>query len=73
MGASAGSKLVTVTPQAASAEPALATVNLPTPATTLVEPELVWALGLGLIVVTFVLALFRTGAQSRERPRKLRR
>ena len=73
MGASDGSKLVTVTPQAASAEPALATVHLSTPATTLVEPELVWALGLGLIVVTFMLALFRTGAESRERPRKLRR
>jgi hypothetical protein len=73
MGASRGSKLVTVTPEAASAQPALATVHLPRPATTLVEPELVWALGLGLIAATLVLALIRTAAPRRRPPRRLRR
>jgi hypothetical protein len=68
MGRSAASATVSVTPKAAPQTPAAAAVRLPLPATTLVDPELVWSLGLGLIVVVLGLALLRSGRQ--ERPRR---
>ncbi|GAA4169062.1 hypothetical protein GCM10022287_05140 [Gryllotalpicola koreensis] len=71
MGRSAPSKQTDATPQAATQRPAAAAVRLPTPATTLVDPELTWALGLGLIVVVLGSALIRTRPSARRRrPRR---
>jgi hypothetical protein len=72
MGSSAASRTVSVTPEAAAQHPAASTVHLPVPPTTLVDPELVWALGLGLIVIVLALALIMGGEES-SRPRRLRR
>jgi len=71
MGRSPASATVTVTPQPATKHASLATVRLPSPPTTLVDPELVWALGLGLMVLALVVALVRDDGM--RRPRKPRR
>ncbi|AYG03503.1 cutinase family protein [Gryllotalpicola protaetiae] len=60
MGASTASKQADATPKAAAQRATGAPVSLPTPATTLVDPELTWSLGLGLIVVALALALIRS-------------
>ena len=60
IGRSAASKQVGTTPKAAAQRATGALVSLPTPATTLVDPELTWSLGLGLMVVALALALIRS-------------
>jgi len=67
MGRSDASAQVSATPQAAPTRPAAAAVRLPEQTTTLVEPELVWSLGLGLIVVMLALSLLRTRPETRRR------
>lgn len=71
MGRSAASATVEVTPQPATKHASLTTVRLPSPPTTLVDPELVWALGLGLMVLALAVALVKDDGTSR--PRKPRR
>jgi len=75
IGRSAASRTVSVTPKAATQHPAAETVSLPVPPTTLVDPELVWSLGLGLIVVVLAATLIRgaEGERRWRRPRRLRR
>ncbi|MFC4243912.1 cutinase family protein [Gryllotalpicola reticulitermitis] len=70
MGQSRASTVVKVTPHAASQRPVAPPVALPMPNTTLIDPELVWSLGLGLIVVVVGIAMF--AAQPRSRRRRLR-
>jgi len=43
--------------------------DLPKPNTALIDPELAWSIGLGLIVVVVAIALIR---ESPRRPRRLR-
>lgn len=59
MGASLGSALVKATPQAAPQRPVAPPASLPVPNTTLIDPELVWSIGLGVIVVALGLALIK--------------
>jgi hypothetical protein len=73
MGRSSASPRVDATPKAAAQRPVASPVSLPGPATTLVDPELTWALGLGLIVVVLGLALIRTRPSPRSRRRTVRR
>jgi len=70
MGPSEGSAVVKVTPHEAAQRPVAPPVSLPRPNTTLIDPELSWALGLGLIVVVVAVALLKE--QPRPRRRRLR-
>lgn len=65
IGRSPASKKVTATPQHVSAHRVSAPVRLPLPATTLVDPELAWSMGLGLMVVVLALALVKGGRRLR--------
>lgn len=66
MGASAGSALVKVAPHASHGTVA-PPVSLRRPTTTLVDPELAWSLGLGLIVVAVGAALVKESPRPRRR------
>ncbi|MCL2516166.1 MAG: cutinase family protein [Microbacteriaceae bacterium] len=66
MGRSIASATVTATPRAASDRPVTAPVKLPVPAVALVEPELTWSVGLGLIAIVLAIGLISS-------PRSLRR
>jgi hypothetical protein len=68
MGRSVGSTEATAEPEAAPSRPAAAAVRLPAAAATPVDPELAWALGLGLIVVVVAVALLRTAPPRPARP-----
>ncbi len=70
MGSSPASQTVNATPQAARTPVAEPPVHLPLPGATLIDPELSWALGLGLIVVMLASALVTAGRSARpSRPR----
>jgi hypothetical protein len=56
-GSSEASALVKVTPRAASDRPLSAPIKLAVPATTLVDAEVAWAVGLTLIAVVLAIAL----------------